>query len=84
MATGQATRICVSDNTRIQLKRLMTEAQASTESLALTLELLTNAKVLPPHLLGIMGYVVDALLDLDDRIQRHLDPEEAGHAVQTH
>jgi hypothetical protein len=81
MANGQATRIRVSGNTRIQLKQLMTEAQASTEALAAALNLLTRNKLLPPHLLGIAGYVTEALLDLDDRIDRHFENEEVDHAA---
>jgi hypothetical protein len=81
MADGQATRVCVNDATRIQLKQLMTEAQASTESLAASIEMLAGQKLLPVQLRGIARYAVDALIDLDDRISTQLDPEGVDHAA---
>ena len=81
MALGQATRIRVSVATRIQLDGLKTEAQVAAEAYAAAIQNLTRSQVLPAQLLGIASYVVDALADLDDRVQRHLASQEVDHAA---
>ena len=81
MANGQPTPIRGTAATRNHLRALISDAQPSIDSLALSLEMLANAKAVPAEHHHIAMYICDALADLKDRIEGHFTPAEVDHAA---
>lgn len=81
MANGQPTRIGVNDAMRDHLSTHFSDAQIAVEALGVSLEVLANAGAMPRDLMPIAIYVSEALADLKDRVERHLDPIEVDHAA---
>ena len=82
MANSQPTCVRVDDATRIHLSALLTEEQHSVESVAVAVEMLTNAGYLPKELYGIAQHIVDAQADLANRIDLFFEEKKgARHAA---
>ena len=82
MAKGHHTCVGDSDAMRNQLSLLLSEEQHSVESVAVAVEVLTNSGYLPPELLPIAKHILDAHLDLSNRIALFFEAKaEARHAA---